>query len=154
MATILAVDDDADIRLIFQVTLEMAGHDVVTAESGTAAIALLRERPFDVVILDIMMPGVDGFDVLKSLSEMPERCHTPVIIVTAKHDPDGVAKELAAGAADHIAKPFSPTELHAVVERVLAADVQQLAERRRALGNGATVYGSLHDLFDVVHAEG
>ena len=111
MATILVVDDDADIRTLIETVLEASGHDVTLAASGQEALNKLKRRPYELVILDIMMPTMSGYEVLEQIRAMPSRAATPVIVVTAKHDPSGVMREVRGGAIDHLAKPFLPEEL-------------------------------------------
>jgi DNA-binding response OmpR family regulator len=147
MATILAVDDDESVRNLLAETLRLAGHDVVTAENGEQALHKLKRRPFDLMILDIMMPGLDGYAVLEQLPEIPARAGMPVIVLTAKHDPDGVMREMKAGAVDHIVKPFGTLELEEAVVRALDEDGVAAAHRRRTVSNDAEVYGSMAFLF-------
>jgi adenylate cyclase len=152
MATILVVDDDADIRTLIQAVLETAGHDVTLASEGQEAVNKLRRRPYDLVVLDIMMPNMSGYEVLEQIRAMPSRAATPVVVVTAKHDPSGVMREVKGGAVDHLAKPFLPDELEEVVARALTGNQESLDERRRVLQSDAEVYGSMNDLFKDVRA--
>jgi CheY-like chemotaxis protein len=147
MALILTVDDEPDVLTLIETTLEMAGHDVVTATNGEEALTKVRKRAFDLIILDIMMPKLSGYEVLDQIREMPSRADTPVIVVTAKHDPEGVAREVKGGAVDHLAKPFLPTELLEAVARALEGDVAATEERRRVLSHEADVYGSMQELY-------
>ena len=127
-------------------SLRAAGHAVTEAADGEEALKKLKRTPFDLVVLDIMMPRMSGYEVLEKIREMPSRADTPVIIVTAKHDPEGVMREVAAGADEHVAKPFLPSELEAVVGKVLKAGRRDVDERRGTLARGADLYGSLHQL--------
>jgi len=146
MASILVVDDDADIRTLIETVLEPYGHEIATASGGQEAINKLKRKPYDLVILDIMMPGLSGYEVLEQIRAMPSRAETPVIVVTAKHDPAGLSREIKGGAVDHIAKPFMPEELEEVVQRALAPSVEGVSERRRMLTTEADTYGSIADL--------
>jgi CheY-like chemotaxis protein len=150
MASILTVDDDASIRELIEATLSMVGHEVTMAADGTEALAKLKKRRFDLVILDIMMPELDGYQVLERIREMPSRADTPVIVLTAKHDPSGVTREMDAGAVDHLAKPFHPNELQDAVTRALEGGEAAVAERRRTLTQGADMYGSMQELYEGV----
>jgi CheY-like chemotaxis protein len=152
MATILVVDDDADIRDLIQAILEGAGHDVTVAAEGQEALNKLKRKPYELVVLDIMMPTMSGYEVLEQIRAMPSRASTPVIVVTAKHDPTGVMREVRGGAVDHLAKPFMPEELEDVVARALAANQESTDERRRMLETEAEIYGSMNDLFDDVRS--
>ena len=126
-------------------SLRMAGYEIAEAADGEEALRKLRRTRFDLVVLDIMMPRMTGYEVLERIRTMPSRADIPVIVVTAKHDPEGVLREVASGAAEHIAKPFLPSELEAVVERVLAGDGRH-AERRKELERAADIYGSISEL--------
>jgi len=150
MSKILIVDDDAAIRTLIGTAMELAGHDVSEAEDGTQALRKLRRRRYDLVLLDIMLPGIDGYEVLESIREMPSRSDMPVVVLTARHDPHGLAREIAAGATDHLAKPFLPSELERAVERALdEADNDGHTSRRRILGTDAEIYGSVQDLVNL-----
>lgn len=141
MANILVVDDEAAIRSLMRATLTMAGHHVTEASGGEEAIAKIKRTPFELVLLDLMMPITDGYEVLDRIRAMPSRAHMPVIVVTAKsYDPDGIIREASAGAVDHISKPFDPTELQTLVNRTLASSVEDLEERRHMLSRGASLY--------------
>lgn len=152
MATILIVDDDVDIRTLIQTVLETSGHDITLAASGQEALNKLKRRPYDLVVLDIMMPTMSGYEVLEQIRAMPSRAETPVIVVTAKHDPSGVMREVKGGAIDHIAKPFLPEELEEVVERALSGTQESTDERRRMLRTEAEIYGSMADLTEGVRS--
>src|SRR5947207_10958636 len=152
MATILVVDDDPDIRDLIQEVLETSGHDVTVAASGQEALNKLKRRPYALVVLDIMMPTMSGYEVLEQIRAMPSRADTPVIVVTAKHDPSGVMREVKGGAIDHLAKPFLPGEIEEVVERALAGTQESTDERRRVLQTEAEIYGSMADLTEGVRS--
>jgi len=146
MAKILVVDDEPDVRAVVEETLKLAGHDVVTAVDGEDALAKIERRRYDLVVLDIMMPKLDGYAVLQRIRAMPSRVDMPVVVLTAKHDPDGVMREFEYGAVDHIAKPFHVAELERTVERVLNAP--EAAERHRnSVATDAQVYSSMAGLF-------
>src|ERR1043166_3710525 len=121
MATILVIEDDADIRDLMEAILESAGYDVVLAADGQEGLNKLKRKAYDLVVLDIMMPTMNGYEVLEQIRAMPSRASTPVIVVTAKPDPIGVMREQKGGALDHLAKPFLPEELEEVVGRALGA---------------------------------
>ena len=146
MAKILIVDDEADQRTVIFHSLRGAGHSVTEAADGEEALKKLKRTRFDLVVLDIMMPRMTGYEVLEKIREMPSRAGTPVIVVTAKHDPDGVMREVASGAAVHIAKPFLPSELEAVVHRVLKGTKQEVEAGRKTLERSANLYGTVREL--------
>jgi CheY-like chemotaxis protein len=147
MSRILVVDDEAAVRSLMQVTLSLAGYDVTEAGGGEEALALLEKHPYDLVVLDIMMPVTDGYEVLARLRAMKNRSHTPVIVVTAKgFDTDGLMREAAGGAVDHLAKPFDPADLEHAVERVLNASDDDLERRRKMHSRGAEVFAAISEL--------
>ena len=145
-AKILIVDDEADQRTVIYHSLRLAGYDVTEAADGEEALKKLKRKPFDLVVLDIMMPRMTGYEVLDAIREMPSRADTPVIVVTAKHDPAGVMREVASGAVDHIAKPFLPSELEATVERVLKGSKREVEAGRKTLERSADIYGTVREL--------
>lgn len=116
LARILVADDDKNIAELVRMYLRKAGYDVTTAHDGDAAERLLRDEAFDLAILDIMMPGPDGLQIVRHLRK---RSELPVIFLTARtSDVDKVAG-LQYGADDYVTKPFNPAELVARVQSVL-----------------------------------
>jgi diguanylate cyclase (GGDEF)-like protein len=103
--TILIVDDIAANRDLLRRRFERHGFQIAEADGGHRAIELARERPFDLVLLDVTMPDLDGLDVLKSIRQFPATAPLPVIMVTGKAEGDGVAEAFAAGANDYVTKP-------------------------------------------------
>jgi len=116
---IIAVDDVPSNLEILQVRLEAQGYEVVTASNGEEALALIRELEPDLVLLDIMMPKVDGITVLKQLKQDTSLSFLPVILVTAKADTRDVVIGLEAGADDYLTKPFEQAALMARVRSLL-----------------------------------
>jgi len=117
--TILLVDDEMAIRTMLCVALEAAGYNVLQAENAQQAHAIIIDRSPDLVLLDWMMPGTTGLELLRRLKrdELTEKI--PVIMLTAKAEEDSKISGLDAGADDYIAKPFSPRELISRVKAVL-----------------------------------
>ncbi|MCA0145373.1 response regulator transcription factor [Blastococcus sp. LR1] len=113
--SVLVVEDDARIRRMVQLTLRREGFDVAEASSGEEALLHLAGRAFDVVLLDLRLPGLDGFQVCR---EIRRTSTTPVIMVTARSDSDDVVAGLEAGADDYVTKPFVPKELLARVRAI------------------------------------
>jgi two-component system response regulator ResD len=142
----LVVDDEIHQRTVIYHSLRAAGHSVIEAADGEEALRKLKRTKFDAVVLDIMMPRMSGYEVLERIREMPSRADTPVIVVTAKHDPEGVMREMVSGADEHVAKPFLPSELEEVVRKVLKAGRKDVEERRGKLARGADLYGAMHEL--------
>ncbi|UCE77572.1 MAG: response regulator [Gammaproteobacteria bacterium] len=109
---ILYVDDEADIRTIVEFALEdEEGFQLTLCESGQAALETVADFSPDLILLDVMMPGMDGPTTLQRLREMPALAATPVVFVTAKVQPHEVEHLKSLGAADVIAKPFDPMSL-------------------------------------------
>ena len=107
-ATVLVVDDDPGARLLVGTALEMAGFRVLTAADGAAALRLYREHPADCVVLDVVMPGMSGFDVCSALREFPESRHVPILMQTSLDDMESVNRAYNAGATDFSSKGINP----------------------------------------------
>ena len=119
MTKVLVVDDEAPIRLLCRVNLEAEGMDVLEAADGETGLATARAENPDVVLLDVMMPGMDGWQVAERLVDDPETADIPIVFLTARAELRDRARGLELGGVDYITKPFNPTELAAVVESLL-----------------------------------
>lgn len=121
MKKILIVDDEEKVRKLVEVTLSVGELEILHASSGDEALQVVREAKPDIILLDIMMPGVlDGFDVCRLLKEDPDTMDIYVIMLTAKGQQADKERGLALGADDYIVKPFSPTELMDKIDGILA----------------------------------
>jgi DNA-binding response OmpR family regulator len=120
MTGILIADDDPDIRDLVAFKLEQAGFDVTAVDNGLAALSAAEEAPPDLVVLDVMMPGMSGIDVCRQLRQEQDTRALPIILLTARAQEGDVEVGFGAGADDYIVKPFSPRELVSRVEAVLA----------------------------------
>lgn len=109
--TILVVDDDADIRMVLRTNLEEEGFAVREADGGAAAIESIKGDPPDLVILDVMMPEVDGYDVLGDIRSKPEFEELPVVLLTARRQESDVWEGWSSGADYYMTKPFKMNEL-------------------------------------------
>ncbi len=116
---ILVVDDNRLNRVKLSRSVEMQGHTVETAENGRDALERLRQRPFDVMLLDLVMPEMDGFAVLAHMTADAELKNIPVIVISASDDIDNAARSIEMGADDFIVKPFNPIFLKARLESSL-----------------------------------
>ena len=114
--SILAVEDDERIRTAVRLALEDEGWDVEEAESGERALEVFAGGPFDVVLIDLMLPGIDGFELCRSVRRNSD---VPIIMVTARTDTHDVVAGLEAGADDYLTKPFEPKELSARIRALL-----------------------------------
>jgi CheY-like chemotaxis protein len=143
---ILVVDDDPTIRRVVATILSLDDFDVVEAEGGKDALRKLAQEHFDVVVLDIMMPEMSGYEVLERMAEIPSAAATPVIVLTAKEDTEGILREAESGAVDHVTKPFEPATLEEAVRRALRATGGDLEQRRQLLLRTAQVYSAMGKL--------
>lgn len=133
MATVLVVDDEADIRELVRINLVMAGHEVVLAADGVEGLDAVEIEQPDLVILDVMMPELDGWEVLSRMKASPEEhvANTPVVMLTARSDDMDRIRGGIEGAIYYLTKPFSLAELRERVEEVLVGGPEP-DQRRRA----------------------
>jgi two-component system, OmpR family, alkaline phosphatase synthesis response regulator PhoP len=164
---ILVVDDEEDILELVRFNLAREGYDVVVAASGEKAIDIARKELPHLIVLDLMLPGIDGLEVTRILKNNPETRGIPIVMLTAKGEEPDIVAGLELGADDYVAKPFSPRILLARVRAVLrrkhneapdASDVVKIHNliihpgRREVLVNGKNVpltfteFGILHYL--------
>ncbi|MCU0519423.1 MAG: response regulator [Anaerolineae bacterium] len=119
MAKILIAEDERDIRDLITFTLQFAGHEVVSARNGAEAVDQALAALPDLILLDVRMPTMTGYEACEALKAQPETKDIPVIFLSAKGQDVEIRQGLEAGAADYILKPFAPDELAAQVQRVL-----------------------------------
>ena len=137
--SILLVEDDEDILQLLAFNFESAGFDVHTAEDGTLGLAKARRHKPDLVVLDLMLPGMNGFDVCKELKRDPETMDIPVIMLTARSEEVDRIVGLELGADDYVVKPFSFRELLLRVRAVLRRAARAAPERTRIERDGLEV---------------
>ena len=130
MKTLLAVDDSRTTLNVLAHRLGHLGYLVVLSDNGAEALDLMAARGFDLVLLDMVMPGLSGVQVLREIRGSRGTEDLPVIMVTGRADPGAAIEALAAGADDHIAKPFAFDVLAARIERTLAR-ARQMSELKR-----------------------
>ena len=116
---VLIVEDEADILQLLKYNVESAGFEVSTAEDGYEALSLAKRQLPDLVLLDLMIPGLDGFEVCRELKRNAETKHIPIIMLTAKGEEIDRIVGLELGADDYVVKPFSPRELNLRIRAVL-----------------------------------
>lgn len=126
-ARILIAEDETPLRNLVRMSLESAGHQVTTASDGAEALAVFHTEPFDLVILDVVMPRINGFDVCR---EIRRHSDVPIIMLTALGSTDDMVKGFELGADDYVAKPFSFTEVEARVHAILRRNL--FIQERRA----------------------
>ena len=119
MQTVLVVDDETDILELVSLNLQRQQFNIITAENGLIAVQLAKEKLPDIVVLDLMLPGLDGFGVFKELRADPRTVGIPVIMLTAKGEVNDRIAGLELGADDYVTKPFSPKELVLRIEALL-----------------------------------
>jgi class 3 adenylate cyclase len=142
---ILVVDDNAANRDLLGRRLERAGHQVTEADGGVAALELLERESFDLVLLDLIMPEVTGYEVLTRMKSQPATADIPVIMISAIDDLDSIVRCIEAGAVDYLPKPFDPTLLYARIgatlenkflrdrEKLMLAEIKREKERSENL---------------------
>ncbi|MEO5575600.1 MAG: response regulator [Gaiellaceae bacterium] len=119
MTTVLVIDDEAPIRLLCRVNLEAEGMSVLEAGDGPSGLDTARADRPDVILLDVMMPGLDGWGVAEALLEDERTAEIPIVFLTARAEFRDRAKGLDIGGIDYITKPFNPVELAPLVRELL-----------------------------------
>ena len=127
MIRVLVVDDEAPIRLLCRVNLEAEGMEVFEAADGPSGVEAARDAQPDVILLDVMMPGLDGWQAAEKLLEDPVTSRIPIIFLTARAELRDRARGLDLGGMEYVTKPFNPVELAPVVRNLL--DRVQRGER-------------------------
>jgi CheY-like chemotaxis protein len=132
LTRVLVIDDEAPIRLLCRVNLEAEGMRVSEAGDGPRGVDLARAQQPDVILLDVMMPGLDGWRVAEVLLDDPVTRDIPIVFLTARADVRDRARGIDLGGLEYITKPFNPVELASLVRRVLAAVERGERERLRS----------------------
>lgn len=127
---ILIVDDEKDIREMIQYNLEKEQYQVTALSSGDEVISAVRQLQPDLLLLDLMLPEMDGFEICKILKSDPKTTHIPIIMVTAKGEESDIVTGLELGAEDYISKPFSPRVMTARIRKVLRRERQAETENQ------------------------
>jgi CheY-like chemotaxis protein len=129
MAKILIVDDDPDIRPLMRLTLAKLGHQPTLAATGTEGLRLAESEPFDLMVLDLMMPDIDGYEVMRRLRSNPATKDLPIIVLTARTQAADYDSAIESGADGYLSKPFDPDVLHRRIGELL-----KRSEARRSAG--------------------
>ena len=127
---ILAVDDERHILRLVQINLEKAGYEVLTGSNGREAVEMVRAHNPDLVVMDVMMPEMDGFEALQTLKHDPATANIPVIMLTAKAQDADVFHGWQSGADLYLTKPFNPMELLTFVKRIFEAQSETKSEEK------------------------
>lgn len=137
MRRVLVIDDEPDVRLLYRVNLRHAGYEVLEADDGEQGIEVALEHLPDAVVLDLMMPRADGFEVLRVLRSHPDAGEVPVLVLTAdtRSSDHRLCYEL--GADDVITKPFVPEDLTQGISRILDASLEDRIARRSEAADAA-----------------
>ena len=128
----LIIDDEAPIRLLCRVNLEAEGMEVVEAPDGPTGLEVVESERPDAILLDVMMPGLDGWSVAERLLEKEDTREIPIVFLTARADLRDRARGMDLGGLDYITKPFNPVDLAALVEEVVAAVARGEREQLRS----------------------
>jgi two-component system, OmpR family, phosphate regulon response regulator PhoB len=135
-AVILIVEDEADLQQVLAYNLRQGGHEVLTAASGEAALALVRQRPPDLIVLDLMLPGMTGIEVCRVVKSDPTTRQVAVLILTAKGAEIDRVVGFELGADDYVVKPFSVRELALRIQAILRRGSDTASEGGRAVEFG------------------
>jgi len=162
MERVLIVDDDPDIVGLVRYNLSHAGYDVQTASTGREALHLIQKLPPDLIVLDVMLPDVDGLEVCRTVRQQSPTRRIPILMLTAKGEEIDRVVGFELGADDYVSKPFSPRELVLRVKSILrrtgtertdvlrAGQIQILPERRQCFVNSSLITLTAKE-FDLLH---
>ncbi len=147
-ARILVVDDSSDNVEVLKTVLEYNTYDVLTACTGEEGIRIAREEAPDLILMDVIMPGLDGIETCRLLTREESTRHIPVIMLTAKHEPEDLQQGLEAGAVDYVKKPFVIVELLARVKAALRLKKAQdrLVEQEKKIAVMELAGAAAHEL--------
>jgi two-component system, OmpR family, phosphate regulon response regulator PhoB len=122
MGRVLVIDDEPDVLLLCRLNLQQRGHELLEASNGTTALELARERHPEVIVLDLMLPGMNGYEVLETLKQDERTSDIPVLVLTAKSLRADRERSHRLGASGFLTKPFLPSELCDMVESLVPID--------------------------------
>jgi DNA-binding response OmpR family regulator len=148
MARILIAEDNAEIRALVSSILVEEGHKVSVAQNGQQGLDMLMEDPPDILVLDIMMPQMDGYSVLKELKSSGVKDQMKILILTAKTSESDWVRGYKLGADSYLTKPFDTDELINAIEDLLSSTKEQLRVRREQELDKAQLLSRLESIFD------
>ena len=146
---ILAIDDEEDILELIEFNLSREGFRVLTAETGEKGLSIIEKNEPDLLLLDLMLPGIDGFDIAKKIRSMKKIRNLPIIMLTAKGEEADVVTGLELGADDYVVKPFSPRVLTARIKSVLRrrnSDLEQDENEKELIIEGLKIHSGRHQV--------
>ena len=132
MTKVLIIDDEAPIRLLCRVNLEAEGMEVVEAPDGPTGLEVVASERPDAILLDVMMPGLDGWSVAERLLEKEDTREIPIVFLTARADLRDRARGMDLGGLDYITKPFNPVDLASLIDEVVSAVARGEREQLRS----------------------
>lgn len=147
MARILIADDEADIRHLLTYTLADEGHEVSTVADGKAAIEAVAKEPPDLLVLDVMMPGLDGYGVLEQMQELDVKDAVKVLMLTAKGSDRDWKHGYDLGADRYMTKPFDPDEFLATAQEMLECSKEELEAKRQEEADRSSILSQLESIF-------
>jgi two-component system alkaline phosphatase synthesis response regulator PhoP len=145
-ATIFVVDDEEDIRELVALNLGREGYKVIGLETGEQALKLARSQPPDLIVLDLMLPGMDGLEVCRTIKSDPHTQQIPIVMLTAKGEEADIVTGLELGADDYMTKPFSGKVLVARVRRILRRKTEEADEEEVTRIHGLTIDPARHEV--------
>lgn len=147
MPKLLVIEDEADIRELISFNLEMSGFEVAKARDGEEGLEMVWAGDYDLILLDLMLPGMDGFQVCGQLKKDKGTSAIPVLMLTARSEDDDIVTGLEMGADDYITKPFSPKVLIARVNAALRRSSHEIRddEKKRIVLNELVIDSSRHE---------
>lgn len=148
MASILVVEDDSDVRRLVTHTLVEAGHEVAAARDGEGALQMLLAGRPEVMVLDLMLPGMDGFQVLAEMTARGLTERVKVLVLTARGAEQDWQRAFELGAVRYVTKPFDPRELRDMVAELLRSSSAELAAQREKQRDRARLLSQLESLFE------
>ena len=140
MIRILIAEDELDIRELIKMILSYGGYEVVAARDGREAVELASKTIFDLILMDVRMPYLTGFEACRLIKELPHLAHVPVVFLSAKGQRGEISEGLAAGARAYLLKPFAPEDLLDKIDSLLKENkAGQRPQNRRCVSQRSTI---------------